>query len=107
MGGKIAAMEHTLQPGYLSLKKAAAWADVSQKTIKRWIAAGLPVYQSMPGGKVLVKPHEIDDFLQRRQVPRVDLDALVEQTLKEMESGDRKGRKEQPRRMGPEQTAAC
>jgi predicted site-specific integrase-resolvase len=77
-------MQHTLQPGYLSLKKAAAWADVSQKTIKRWIAAGLPVYQSMPGGKVLVKPQEIDQFLQKRQAPQIDVDALVNETLKEM-----------------------
>jgi hypothetical protein len=76
--------QQNVQPGYLSLKKAAAWADVSSKTVKRWIAAGLPVYQSMPGGKVLVKPQEIDSFLQKRQAPRVDVDALVNQTLKEM-----------------------
>jgi predicted site-specific integrase-resolvase len=77
--------QQNVQPGYLSLKKAAAWADVSQKTIKRWIASGLPVYQSMPGGKVLVKPQEIDQFLQKRQAPQIDVDALVNETLREME----------------------
>jgi len=77
-------MDRTLQPGYLSLKKASQWADVSIKTVQRWIASGLPVYQGCPGGKMLVKPGDIDAFLNRRQVPRVDLNAMVDQTLKEM-----------------------
>lgn len=72
------------QPGYLSLKRAAQWADVSVKTIKRWTQAGLPVYQGVAGGKVLVKPQEIDQFLRKRQVPQVDVEALVNQTLREM-----------------------
>jgi hypothetical protein len=78
-------MHQTLQPGYLSLKHAAQWADVSQKTIQRWIASGLPVYQGIEGGKVLVKPSDIDQFLQKKQVPQVDIDAMVNETLKEME----------------------
>jgi predicted site-specific integrase-resolvase len=57
---------------------------VSVKTIKRWTQAGLPVYQGVAGGKVLVKPQDIDQFLQKRQVPQVDVEALVNQTLKEM-----------------------
>jgi predicted site-specific integrase-resolvase len=93
-GRKIAAMEHALQPGYLSLKKAAAWADVSIKTIKRWIAAGLPVYQGVTGGKVLVRPQDINSFLQKRQVPQVDVDALVNETLTEMGKMETKNRKE-------------
>ena len=74
----------TLQPGYLSLKHAASWADVSPKTVQRWIAAGLPVYRATEGGKVLVKPYDIDQFLQRREVPKMDVDAMVSETLKEM-----------------------
>jgi predicted site-specific integrase-resolvase len=106
MGGEIAVTEHTLQPGYLSLKKAAAWADVSIKTVKRWIAAGLPVYQGVSGGKVLLKPQDIDRFLQKRQVPQVDLDALVNETLKELESEGAKSRKGQPK-MAVTEAVAC
>lgn len=80
-------MESFVQPGYLSLKKAAIWSDVSLKTIKRWIASGLPVYQGTEGGKVLVKPQDIDQFLRRRQLPQVDLDALVNETLREFGVG--------------------
>lgn len=79
--------EQGLQPGYLSLNHAAAWADVSIKTIRRWIAAGLPVYQGRTGGKVLVKPQDIEQFLTRRQAPQVDIDALVNETLREMNEG--------------------
>ena len=77
----------SLQPGYLSLKHAATWADVSPKTVQRWIAAGLPVYQATAGGKVLVRPVDIEHFLQKRQVPQVDIDAMVNETLSEMELG--------------------
>lgn len=88
-------MEQTLQSGYLSLNTAAAYADVSTKTLRRWIAAGLPVYQGSTGGKVLVKPQDIDQFLTRRQVPQVDINALVNETLREMEAGRmNKSRKE-------------
>lgn len=86
-------MGQTLQPGYLDLKTAAQWASVSTKTIKRWIASGLPVYQGSAGGKVLVKPQDIDQFLQRRQVPQVDVNALVDETLREMGLGERSRRR--------------
>lgn len=82
-------MEQSIQPGYLSLKAASLWASVSLKTLKRWIASGLPVYQGSTGGKVLVKPQDIDQFLQRRQVPQVDVNALVDETLREMGLGER------------------
>ena len=72
------------KPGYLSLRHAALWADVSPKTVHRWIAAGLPVYRATEGGKILVKPWDIDQFLQRREVPKADVDAMVSETLKEM-----------------------
>jgi len=68
-----------IQPGYLSIKHAAAWADVSPRNIKRWIKAGLPTYQAGPQTKVLIKPGDIDAFLTREQVPNVDLDAMVEE----------------------------
>ena len=81
-------------PGYLSLKLTSQWASVSLKTIKRWIAAGLPVYQGTPGGKVLIRPQDIDVFLQKRQVPQVDLNRLVNETLKEMGRGVKSSQQE-------------
>ena len=79
--------EVSVQPGYLTLRGAQAWTGMSQRTIKRWIVAGLPVYQGVTGGKLLVKPQDIDQFLQKRQTPKVDLDALVNETLREIGVG--------------------
>jgi predicted site-specific integrase-resolvase len=73
------------RPGYLPLKEAAGWAGVSARTVKRWIADGLPCYQAGHRTKVLIRPMDIDQFLTRRQVPKIDIDALVEKTLREME----------------------
>ncbi len=71
----------TPQPGYLSIESAARWADVSSRTVKRWIKAGLPTYQAGPRGKVLVRPGDMDQFLTRRQVTKPDLDAMVEEVM--------------------------
>ena len=34
----------TVQPGYLPPLSAAAWAGVSERTMKRWTKKGLPIY---------------------------------------------------------------
>ncbi len=73
------------QLGYLSIEHAAKWADVSPRTLKRWIKAGLPIYQAEPRGKVLVKPSDIDQFLTRKQVP--DLGAMVEEVFQGFNQG--------------------
>ena len=67
--------------GFLSLQDAAAWAGVSQRTLRRWIGQGLPRYQSGPRAKVLVRPEDITAFLTRKQVPVMDLNRLVEEVL--------------------------
>ena len=71
----------SVPPGYLTLKGAQAWAGVSQRTIKRWIAAGLPTYQAGPRTKILVRPADIERFLTRKQVNPVDLDAIVDEVM--------------------------
>ena len=76
----------TMEPGYFPLRKAAAWAGVSVRTMKRWITKGLPTYQAGPREKVLIRPTDIDAFLtrQQRQVP--NLDAMVNEVLKSLNS---------------------
>lgn len=70
------------QQGYFPLRKAAAWAGVSLKTLQRWIRRGLPVYQAGPREKVLIRPADIDQFLTRCQQAPVNLDALVSDVLR-------------------------
>lgn len=67
--------------GLLSKRHAAAWADVSRRTLDRWIQQGLPVYQASPHTKVLIRPSDIEFFLQRKQLPKADLIAKVEEVV--------------------------
>ena len=72
------------QPGYMSLVTSAAWAGVSPRTMKRWIARGLPTYQAGLREKVLIKPGDIDQFLTRQQVAKPDLNVMVEEVLRSL-----------------------
>ena len=76
----------TIQPGYLPLREAAAWAGVSVRTMKRWIKKGLPTYQAGPREKVLIRPADIDGFLTKSQAHPVDLDAMVEDVFKSLKT---------------------
>ena len=69
--------------GYLSIEGASAYASVSTRTVKRWIRAGLQVYQGTARGKILIRPSDIDLYLQQKTVPKpeLDLDAMVEDVL--------------------------
>ena len=75
---------HAVTPGFLSLEHAAQWADVSVKTIKRWIEQGLPKYQAGPRAKVLIRPGDIEVYLTRQQVNAPNLNALVDDVIKEL-----------------------
>jgi hypothetical protein len=80
-----------LAPGFLPLADAALWAGVSPRTMKRWMAHGLPYRQERPRAKVLIKPSDIDAFLSRRQVPKPALDVMIEEVLVELQKPDQRG----------------
>lgn len=68
--------------GYISIRGAADYASVSTRTIKRWVRAGLPIHQACHRGKVLIKPSDIDTYLQRKTAKTVDLDTMVNEVLR-------------------------
>ena len=70
--------------GFLSLEHAAEYADVSKKTIKRWVERGLPIYQAAPRSKVLIRPTDIEAYLTRQQASPPNIDALVDEVVKEL-----------------------
>ena len=74
-------------PGYLSLPMAAAFVSVSSRTVKRWIAQGLPMYQAGPRTKVLIRPSDIEQFLTRQQAPRPALDRMVAEVMQGLQGG--------------------
>ncbi len=70
--------------GYLSIGGAAEYASVSTRTVKRWITRGLPVYQGTPRGKVLIRPSDIDLYLEKKTARELILDAMAEQVLRDL-----------------------
>lgn len=71
-------------PGYLPIRDAAAWAGVSSKTVRRWMKQGLPFRQAGTRAKVLIRPADIDRFLDEKQVPQVDLISLVDEVMQNL-----------------------
>ena len=74
---------------FLSLKEGADFAHVSKRTLKRWLAAGLPAHQPIPGGKILLTVSELERFITRRARSQPALDALVEDVMHELTDGRR------------------
>jgi hypothetical protein len=72
------------EKGFLSKKHAAAWADVSPRTLDRWIQQGLPVYQASSHTKALIRPADIELFLQRKQLPKADLIAKADEVIAQL-----------------------
>jgi excisionase family DNA binding protein len=70
--------------GYVTIQGAAEYASVSPRTVKRWIARGLPVYQGSPRGKVLIRPGDVDVYLEKKAVPRLDLDAAASAVMRDL-----------------------
>lgn len=73
-----------MTPIFLSLEHAAEYADVSVKTVKRWIERGLPKYQAGSRSKVLIRTTDIEDYLRRQQAKTPNLDALVDEVVNEL-----------------------
>ena len=74
-----------LPRSFIALQTAVQWCDVSEKTVKRWIGQGLPVYQAGARNKVLIRPADIETFLTKKQVPKSDLDVMVAEVVKELQ----------------------
>ena len=49
--------------GYLSVKRAALYCDLSQKTLRRFIAGGRLTAYRPAKGKILIKRSELDAFI--------------------------------------------
>ena len=77
-------MQSSGPPGYMPLVDAAAWVGVSPRTLKRWIALGLPRFQAGPRSKVLIRPSDVEQFLARQQAQKPDLDKMVNEVIEDL-----------------------
>ncbi len=80
----MASTKIAITDGFMSIETAAQWCDVSPKTIERWLNRGLPSYQEGPKTKILIAPDDIRAFLTKRQAQQPDLDAMVEEVIRNL-----------------------
>ena len=76
-------MEHQGLRGWLKVKEAAVYCDMSERTIRSWLKDGLR-YSRLRSGTILIKIEWIDDFLGRFEVQENEVDRIVEEVVKGM-----------------------
>jgi excisionase family DNA binding protein len=65
--------------GWLKIKSAAMYADVSPKTVRAWLKNGLK--SSRPGGIILIRREWIDEFLEGFSNTGADIDSTVDNLI--------------------------
>ncbi len=66
---------------FMTKRRTALWADVSDSTVDRWLEKGLAYHQAPGRSLILIKPIDVEAFLQRKSVKKPDLNQLVEETM--------------------------
>jgi hypothetical protein len=67
---------------WLTIKGAAEWAAVSERTIHSWMTEGMR-YRRRSTGMVRIKPEWVDEFIEQWE-GQYDLDQQVNQVWEEM-----------------------
>ena len=68
--------------GWASVKKAAKYADVSERTMRSWMKDGLR-YSRLPSGMIRIRYSAVVEFLEAHQVDeRKRLDAIVDEVMR-------------------------
>jgi hypothetical protein len=66
--------------GYCKVKKGAIYADVSERTFRDLLKAGLPHFR-LSSGMILLSYVDIDAWLEQFRIDGSDLDAIVDEIL--------------------------
>lgn len=70
--------------GWAKVKKAAAYADVSERTFREWLKEGLRHVRLR--GTIRIKFEWIDEFLESFSVEENEVDRIVDEVFKELDS---------------------
>ncbi len=71
--------------GWVKVKKAAKYADVSERTFRKWLKDGLH-HSRVSAGMILVSYAAIDEYLGRSAVETNQVDEIVNEFVKELRS---------------------
>lgn len=69
--------------GWCKIKKAATYADVSDRTLENWLKQGLKFIR-LPTGTRLIKYEWIDEYLQSYADSENNVDEMVEEIMSGM-----------------------
>jgi len=72
---------------FVTLQDTGRTTGVSVATVRRWLKAGLPYSQPIPGGRILIKREDLERFLERgrRQDAATFVDRCIEDVLTDLE----------------------
>jgi len=62
--------------GWLKVKNAAKYADVSERTLRGWLKEGLR-HSRLTTGTILIKPQWIDEYLSGFECQENEVDNIV------------------------------
>ena len=63
---RLKSSESSTWDGFTTLQRFTAGAGISLSTSKRWLKEGLPYYQACKRGRILIRPSDVEAFLQRK-----------------------------------------
>lgn len=75
--------ELQMNQGWLNVKHAAAYADISERTLEKWIRAGLRVSR-VSAGMRLIKREWLDDYLEGYADTENNVDKIVNDVMSEL-----------------------
>ena len=68
--------------GWVKIKKAADYADISERTIRHWLKDGLK-HSRLPSGTILIKYDWLDSYLESFAAKEDQVDKIVNEVLKD------------------------
>ncbi len=68
--------------GWATIKKAAKYADISERTFREWLKEGLK-HSRLNAKTIRIRYSDIDEFLERFQVDDHLVDDLVESVMRD------------------------
>ena len=68
--------------GWLKIKDAAVYCDMSERTVRSWLKDGLR-HSRLRSGTILIKVEWIDEFLERFEAEENEVDRIVDEVVRE------------------------
>jgi excisionase family DNA binding protein len=66
--------------GWASVKSAAEYAGISERTMRDWLGEGLR-HSRMPSGMIRIKYQDIDDYIEKFSVDEHKVDRIVDEVF--------------------------